>query len=157
MNHVSAANDQRKEGNLSYTWINDIGTSFIGTYEYYNLTSPFFLITLIFPASWYPYLIGPMLIIKMVVAALLAFIYLKRYVKNEDYAIAGALLYAFSGFQITNLLFHFQDVIALFPLLLIALDKAMYENKKGLIAIAVAINAITNYFFFIGQVVFLVL
>lgn len=152
-----SANEQIKEGNLNYTWTNDIGTSFIGTYSYYNLTSPFFLITLIFPASWYPYLIGPMLILKITVAALLAFIYLKRYIKNQDYAIVGALLYAFSGFQLTNLLFHFQDVIALFPLLLITLDKAMYENKKGLFALAIAVNAITNYFFFIGQVVFLVL
>lgn len=142
-------------GYSTYSWINDIGTSFLGSFGYYNLTSPFFLITLLFPSTWFPYLVGPMLILKLVVAALLAYIFLERYVKNKDYAIIGALLYAFSGFQITNLLFHFQDVIALFPLLLIALDKTMYENKKGLFLFSVAINAITNYFFFIGQVVFL--
>ena len=52
---------------------------------------------------------------------------------------------------------HFHDVVALFPLLLIGLDKAMLDNKKGLFALAVALCAITNYFFFIGQVVFLIL
>lgn len=144
-------------GNSSYSWINDIGTSFLGSFGYYNLTSPFFLITLLFPSTWYPYLIGPMLILKLVIAALFAYMFLERYVKNKDYAVIGALLYAFSGFQLTNLLFHFQDVIALFPLLLIALDKAMYEDKKGTFLFAVAINAMTNYFFFIGQVVFLAL
>lgn len=142
-------------GNTTYSWVNDIGTSFLGSYGYYNLTSPFFLITLLFPSTWYPYLVGPMLILKLVIASLFAYIFLKRYVKNQDYAILGALIYGFSGFQLTNILFHFQDVIALFPLLLIALDKTMYENKKGLFLFAVAINAITNYFFFIGQVVFL--
>ena len=152
-----AAIDGVQTGNTAYSWINDLGTSFLGSYGYYNLTSPFFLIALLFPATWFPYLVGPLLILKIVIAALLAYIFLERYVKNKDYAIIGALLYAFSGFQLTNLLFHFQDVIALFPLLLIALDKTMYENKKGLFLFAVAINAITNYFFFIGQVVFLVL
>lgn len=152
-----SANEEIKEGNVSYSWNNDLGTSFIGTYSYYNLSSPFYLITLLFPSTWFPYLIGPLLILKIVVASLLAYIFLESYIKNKDYAISGALLYAFSGFQLTNLLFHFQDVIALFPLLLIALDKTMYEDKKGLFAIAVAINAFTNYFFFIGQVVFLII
>lgn len=152
-----AANEAVKTGNTSYTWINDIGTSFIGTYSFYNLGSIFFIISLLFPAKIFPYLIGPLLILKYVVAALLAYIYIERYVKNKNYAIAGALLYAFSGFQITNMLFHFHDVVALFPLLLIGLDKAMYDNKKGIFALAVAINAITNYFFFIGQVIFLII
>lgn len=152
-----AANDAIKEGNISYSWINDLGTSFIGTYSFYNLGSIFFIVSLIFPAKLFPYLVGPLLIIKIVIAALLAYIYLERYVKNKNYAIIGALLYTFSGFQITNFLFHFQDVIALFPLLLIGLDKTMLDNKKGLFAIAVAINLFTNYFFFIGQVVFLII
>lgn len=153
-----AANEAVKAGNTSYTWINDIGTNFIGSYSFYNLGSIFFIISLLFPAKIFPYLIGPLLILKYVVAALLAYIYIERYVKNKNYAIAGALIYAFSGFQITNMLFnHFHDVVALFPLLLIGLDKAMYDNKKGIFALAVAINAITNYFFFIGQVIFLII
>lgn len=152
------ANNLIKTGNIQYEWNNDLGTSFIGSYSFYNLGSIFFLISLIFPSTVFPYLIGPLLILKYVVAALFAYIFLKRYVKNKDYAVIGALLYAFSGFQITNMLFnHFHDVVALFPLLLIGLDKTMLDNKKGLFAIAVAINAFTNYFFFIGQVVFLII
>ena len=139
------ANNVIKTGNIQYEWNNDLGTSFIGSYSFYNLGSIFFLISLIFPSTVFPYLIGPLLILKYVVAALFAYIFLKRYVKNKDYAVIGALLYAFSGFQITNMLFnHFHDVVALFPLLLIGLDKAMLDNKKGLFAIAVAINAFTK-------------
>lgn len=153
-----AANNAIKSGNISYNWINDLGTSFIGSYSFYNLGSIFFIISLLFPAKIFPYLIGPLLILKYVVAALLAYIYLERYIKNKNYAVIGSLLYAFSGFQITNMLFnHFHDVVALFPLLLIALDKVMLDNKKGLFALSVAINAFTNYFFFVGQVVFLII
>ena len=151
-------NNSIKSNNIQYDWNNDLGTSFIGSYSFYNLGSIFFIISLLFPATVFPYLIGPLLIIKYVVAALLAYIFIKRYVKNQNYAIVGSLLYAFSGFQITNMLFnHFHDVVAFFPLLLIGLDKAMLDNKKGIFALAVAINAFTNYFFFVGQVVFLVI
>lgn len=150
-----SANEELKHQSALYSWVNDIGSSYIGTYSFYNLGSPFFLLSIIFPATWYPYLIGPFVILKLVIAALFAYIFLQRYIKNKNYAIAGALLYSFSGFQITNLLFHFQDVITLFPLLLIGLDKAMYDDKKGLFLIAVFLNSMTNYFMFIGQVVFL--
>ena len=148
-------NELIKEGKVNWNWVNDLGSGFVGSFSFYNLGSIFFWITLIFPSSMYPYLIGPIMIIKYVIASLIAFIFLKRYVKNKDYAIIGALLYSFSGFQITNMLFnHFHDVVALFPLILIGMDKLVLDNKKGIFAISIAISAITNYFFFIGQVVF---
>ena len=151
-------NNDIKNNNISWNWNNDLGSGFIGSYSFYNLGSIFFWFTLIFPSKIYPYLIGPVMILKFVVASLTAFIFLKRYVKNKNYAVLGALLYSFSGFQITNILFnHFHEVVALFPLLLIGMDKLIIENKKGVLAIAVAICSITNYFFFIGQVVFVII
>ena len=78
-----AAIEGVQTGNTTYSWVNDIGTSFLGSYGYYNLTSPFFLITLLFPSTWFPYLVGPMLILKLVIAALLAYVFLERYVKNK--------------------------------------------------------------------------
>ena len=85
-----------------------------------------------------------------------AFLYLRRYVKNENYAVLGACLYALSGFAVYNVFFnHFVDVVALFPYLLWALDEAIYENRHGLFAFWVAVNLLNNYFFFVGQVIFL--
>ena len=150
------ANELIKQGNTNYTWLNDLGSNFIGSFSFYNLGSPFFWITLLFPAKLFKYLSGPIFILKYASASIFAFIYLKRYVKNEKYAIWGSLLYSFSGFQITNMLFyHFHDVVALFPLLLIGLDKFMYDNKKGLWGFAVFLCALSNFFFFIGEVVFI--
>ena len=48
-----------------------------------------------------------------------------------------------------------MDVVALFPYLLWALDEAIYENRHGLFAFWVAVNLLNNYFFFVGQVIFL--
>lgn len=67
------------------------------------------------------------------------------------------MLYAFSGFSCINVVFyHFHDVIALFPLLMLGLDKRMQEGKKAPFLFAVTINALVNYYFFIGEVFFLV-
>lgn len=152
------SNNLIKEGNVWWNWYNDLGTSFIGSFSFYNLGSIFFWITIPFKADAYPYLIGPILIIKYVVSSITSYAYIQRYVKNKNYAIIGAFLYSFSGFQITNMLFnHFHDVVALFPLLLIGMDKLILDKKKGMLIFAVAICAINNYFFFIGQVVFVIL
>jgi len=63
-----------------------------------------------------------------------------------------------AGFQATNLLFYyFHDVVALFPLLLIGLEKLITEGKKGILALAVCLCATLNFYFFIAEVLFLIL
>ena len=147
-----------KEGNIFWTWYNDLGSNFIGTFSFYNLASPFVLLGFLFPASFMPYLIGPLYMLKYGVAGLTSFMFMRRYVKNEKWALLGSLLYSFSGFQITNMLFfHFHDVVAFFPLLLYSLDRLVLDNKKFLFCLCVALSAFTNYFFFIGQVLFLII
>ena len=147
-----------KNGEILWTWVNDLGSNFIGTFSFYNLTSPFVLLGLLFPAQWFPYLIGPIFILKYALAGLFAYLYLQQYVKNKKWAILGSVLYAFSGFQLTNMLFyHFHDVVVFFPLLLYSLDKLVLKNKKTLFCISVALALFTNYYFFIGEVVFLII
>lgn len=147
-----------KSGDLFWNWSTDLGSNFIGSYSFYTLGSPFFWFSLLFPPEAFPYLIGPLLMLKYCVAGLTSFAYIQRYVTDKNYAIAGALLYAFSGFSTINLMFnHFHDVIALFPLLLIAMDRLVEDKKPGWFAAAVALNATLNFFFFIGEAVFLVL
>ena len=151
-------NNAISNNNYLWNWYNDLGASFIASFGLYNLFSPFTMILWLFPAKYVPYLMGPIFMLKYGVAGLTSFMFLKRYVKNYEYALLGSILYAFSGFQLTNILFyHFHDVVAFFPLLLYSLDKLVIENKKGIFLLSVVLNAITNYYFFIGQVVFVLL
>ena len=53
-----------KEGSYLWTWFNDLGSDFIGTFSFYNLFSPFNIIGYLFPSSMYEYLIGPILILN---------------------------------------------------------------------------------------------
>lgn len=144
-----------KKGDIFWSWNTDIGSNFIGAYSFYSIGSPFYILTLLFPSKAYPYLVGPFLIFKYVVASVAAFAFIKRFVKEEKYAIIGGILYAFSGFQIANMIFHFHDIVALFPLLLISLEELVLNNKKGYFAIMVAVSLLTNYVFFLGEFIFL--
>ena len=144
-----------RNGDFGWDWVTDMGSNFIGSYSYYMLGSPFFWLMCLFPSTWAPYLMAPMYMVKYIVAALIAYAYLQRFVKNKNYAVIGALLYSFSGFQIYNTFFNqFHDVVAFFPLLLIGVEEFVQNDRKGLFALAVTINALINYFMFAGQVVF---
>ncbi|NLP27053.1 MAG: YfhO family protein [Clostridiales bacterium] len=152
------AHNAVRSGNIFWHWGTDLGANFIGSYSFYLLCSPFFWLTLLFKSSVVPYLMSVLLCLKHSVAAVTAYAYIRRFVRNKNAALIGGLIYSFSGFQAYNLFFnHFQDVTAFFPLLLIALEERVNNNRRGVFALSVAFMAMLNYFFFTGQVVFVVL
>ncbi len=152
------AHEAVKSGNIFWSWHTDLGANFIGSYSFYLLFSPFFWLTLPFPNSWVPYLMAPLLSLKFGTMALTSYLLISRFVKNKNAALVGSLLYAFSGFSVYNIFFnHFHDAMAFFPLLLLTLERLVYENKKGQFALAVALCLMVNYFFFVGEVVFLII
>ncbi|TCL45356.1 YfhO family protein [Harryflintia acetispora] len=147
-----------RSGDMGWNWYTDLGANFIGSYSFYNLYSPFFWLTLPFPTEALPYLMAPLLVLKTACAALTGCLYISRFVADRRYAVLGGLLYAFSGFATYNIFFnHFHEVIVFFPLLLLALEMLVVDGKRGYFAIAVAVNCMINYWFFIGSVVFTVL
>ena len=140
-----------------WSWETDLGTSAINGYSFYLYGSPFFWLTTLLPQSWVPFSMAPMFMLKFGVAGMGAYLYLRRYTKTRNFAVIGACLYTLSGFTIYNTFFnHFVDCIALFPFLLYALDCAVKDGVWGFFALAVAVNLINNYFFFAGQIVFLI-
>lgn len=142
----------------TFSWQTDLGSGAANAYSFYLYGSPFFWLSLLFPQNWLPYLMCPLLVLKFAVAGGGAFLWLNRYVKLQDYAVLGAVLYGLSGFTVYNVFFnHFVDVVALFPYLLWALDEAVYAKRRGPFAVLVALNLLNNYFFFVGQVLFLVI
>lgn len=147
-----------RSGDVLWNWNTDLGANLLGSYSFYNITSPFFLLTLPFPTNFVPYLMGPLLILKFSFAALTSYCFIQRFVKDNFYAVIGALLYSFSGWAVYDTFFnHFLEVLVFFPLILIALEELVCENRHGVLALAVAINAIVNYWFFIGEVVFVII
>ncbi len=141
-----------------WSWETDLGSSAVNSYAFYLYGSPFFWLTTLLPQAWIPFTMVPMFLLKFGTAGLGAYWYLRRYAAADHWAVIGACLYALSGFTVYNTFFnHFVDCIALFPFLLCALDKTVYDDARGLFPLAVAVNLLNNYFFFAGQIVFLFL
>jgi len=149
-------NQMVKSGSLNWGWAIDLGSSVINSYSFYLLGSPFFWLSCLFPRKAIPYVMPYLLMAKFAVGNMGAFGYLRRYAKNDNYAMIGALMYTFCGFSIYNIFFnHFIESVVFFPYLLWALDEFVYNKRKGIFPLIVALNLVNNYFFFIGQVVFL--
>ena len=151
------AHDAILSGNTSWSWTTDLGANFVGSYSFYLLGSPFFWITMLFPSSVVPFLMAPLLILKFSLSSVTAYWYLRRFVKPQS-AVIGGLLYAFSGYSIYNIFFnHFHEAIVYFPLMLLGMEMYMKDNKRGVFALTVFASALSNYYFFIGQAIFLMI
>lgn len=162
------AHEAIRSGNFLYDWGTDLGGSLLGMYSFYLLGSPFFWLTLIFPTSWVPYLMPWISALKYAVMALTAYAFVKPYCQKKDFALIGALLYTFSGFQGAVLVYnHFHDVMAFFPIYLLLFErmvapadaeKPSREKGKNIgFVFMTAFMLILNYYFFVGEVVFLVI
>ncbi|WOC32309.1 MULTISPECIES: YfhO family protein [Caproicibacterium] len=150
--------DTIRSGNWRWSWTTDLGANFIGSYSFYLLGSPFFWLTIPFPSAAVPYLMGPLYILKFGCACMTGCIYLRRYCQTGNLAVLGGMLYAFSGFSVYNVFFnHFHEAIVFFPLLLWAMDEYMYHRRRGVFAFFTFVCCFVNYYFFVGQVVFLAL
>ena len=146
---------QVRAGELSWNHLTDLGSDTVSSYSFYLLGSPFFWMTIPFPNEFVPNLIGPLLILKFGCAAAAGYFWLQRYVRFKGHAAIGGLLYAFSGFSIYNVFFfHFHEPMIAFPLLLAALDAFLYDRRRGVFAVAVFGACVVNYYFFVGQALF---
>lgn len=150
------AHEAVRSGNIFWNWNTDLGANFIGSYSFYLIGSPFFWLTIPFPTWMVPHLMGPLLMLKFACSSLTAYCYLRRFCRNKDNALIGALLYAFSGFSVYNIFFnHFHEAIVFFPLLLLSLEELVCEKRRGFFAFMVFIASLSNYYFFAGMLVFL--
>ena len=160
-----------RSGQFFWNWNVDLGGSMAGSFSFYLWGSPFFWVTTLFPESAIPFLLPVLMAAKYGLAATFAYIYIKRYVNKYTYAMIGGYLYAFSGFNACNIVFnHFTEAVAFFPLFLLTFEKLMEADKEHepwqikltgkpfiLFSLMTALMAIINYYFFFGQVLFIVL
>lgn len=160
---VDMVRTMREGGFDPYSFKVDLGNSALLSYAYYGWFSPFFLPALLFPPRMFPYIAGFLYILKYTVSCYTAYMYLRTLSRRETSAMIAGICYAFSGFSASSIEFYFfQDVVALFPLLLLTLENLIQPDantrKAGILfSLAVFINCITNYFFFVQEVLFLII
>ena len=142
-------------GTPFWSWNTFLGANYLGSYSFYVYGSPFFWPLVILPERFLGTGLAAMFVLKHGVAAWTAFLYLKKHVRSELYAAAGSFMYAFSFFSMdSTFYYHFLDVIALFPLVLYFTDEVLYNGKTYLLFLVSLVNALVNYYFYIGTSIF---
>ena len=159
-----------RQGRLFWNPLVDLGGNMGGTFSFYLWGSPFFWLTIPFPEAWLPYMMPFLMALKCGTASVTAYAWIRTQTRTDRAAALGAYLYAFSGFQACNIVFqHFHDATAFFPLYLLCFDRFVEGRREGGcegkgpgrglygFILMTALMSVINYYFFFGQVVFLVL
>ncbi len=139
----------------SFSFNTFLGAPAVGSYSFYTLGSPFVWPLALLPQSLIPFGISVMAVLKHAVAGLTSFLYFLRMTRDERLALTGSVLYTFSSFTIVNTQFyHFTEVIACFPLILLGLEIAMSDRPRpGLLALSCGLNALVNYYFMLSSAI----
>lgn len=124
-----------------------LGADNITSNAYYYLFSPFFIPIVLFPRDFVPQAMAILSIVRITFGGLVFRLYLKKMFISERSARIGALAYAFSGWMAWYLWFNnFLDIVALFPLILLGIEKVLQNKKPWLLAFSLFLLAISNFF-----------
>ena len=160
-------NKLQSGGSLQYSWNLGLGSDFVSLYAYY-LASPLNFLILLCPKSHVIEFMTLLIILKISASGLTFFLYIRHHYKlvgkdgrmhkNQVIpAIVFSTAYALSGFVAAySWDIIWMDCIALFPLIMIGLERLVQEKKAGLYYITLALCIFCNYYISIMICIFLV-
>ncbi len=132
---------------LVYSWTSGLGASFLGNLFNY-CSSPFALFMLICGHKNMPEAIALMIMAKAMLAAGTFTYYINKSNKCVvKESIPFGLFYAFSGYFVAyswNIMWF--DAVAVFPLLILGIERIISRNKPGLYIAAMTYTMISNYY-----------
>ena len=132
---------------LVYSWTSGLGGSFLGNLFNY-CCSPFALVMLLFGHKGMPEAIAVIILLKAVCSAMTFSYYINKTNKEVSrQSIAFGLLYAFCGYFVAfswNIMW--LDAMAVFPLVILGIERIIKSNKPSLYIFAMTYTMITNYY-----------
>lgn len=134
-------------GSLVYSWTSGLGGSFLGNLFNY-CCSPFALLMLLLGHKNMPEAIALMMVFKAMMSSMTFTYYInKSSGKVRSSSIAFGLLYAFSGYFVAyswNIMWI--DAMAVFPLVILGIERIIREKKFSLYVFGLTYTMITNYY-----------
>ncbi len=130
---------------LLYTFNAGLGTNFIALAAYY-LISPLNILLLLFKPEQAAIAVATLIIIKLGLCGLNSYIYLRN--KNDSkYAFVFSSVYALSMyFVVKGYNIMWLDSVALFPLVILGLERLVKERKVVLYTISLGMAILCNYY-----------
>lgn len=128
-----------------WSWNTYFGQSFIASYSFYTLTSPFVWIACLFPYDSILTGITLTLYLKFICAGAASYVYLREMDVSKHMSVVGGLLYAFSSFVILNVnFFHFFEPLICFPLFLFAIERFL-KGKGRSFSLLMGVSFVTAF------------
>lgn len=136
-------------GSVLFDWNLGAGLHCFGSLVSNSLLMPTSLMIGLFSRSFIPYAMSYVLIAKLLTITLCTFISINKLFPKAKgiYKVFSSLLYTFSGwtiFMLSSLLY--LDVLALFPLFVLAYYRLMKDNKWGMYIIILTLCLLLNYY-----------
>lgn len=133
-----------------FSWEMGLGLDIIGQYSYYVIGDIFTYITLLFSNDKSIIAYNFTIILRMFFAGITFIAYAKYKNKSDNLSIIGGIMYAFCSFTLVNGILHpyFINATIIFPLMLLAVDKLIKEDKMSFFIFIIFMTAISNYYFF---------
>ena len=140
-------NKLQNGGSLLYSWNIGLGTNFTALFAYY-ISSPLNFLLAFTPHSMTAPLMDMIIVIKMMLASLFFTIYISKRFKSKSVMIViFALFYCMSGYIAAfawNIMW--LDCVAVFPLVMLGLERLVYKKRPFLFIIALGLSVIFNYY-----------
>lgn len=164
---VEFQNKLRHGGSLMYSWNLGMGSDFVSLYAYY-LASPLNFLILLCPKNHIIEFMTLLIVVKIAFCGLTFFMFIRHHYKlvGKDGRLHGnqvipalvfSTAYALSGFVAAySWDIMWLDSVALFPLIIVGLEKLVQEKKAGIYYLTLALSIFSNYYISIMICIFLV-
>lgn len=136
-----------KFGDVYFSWSKTLGTNYIGVFAYY-VSSPFSLLTLLFPNEAMPLCVTLLTVLKVGFAGLSFAIYGTRQFRLKGIAIvAFSCAYALMGYNIAySMCLMWLDAVIWLPIILLGIEKIITVKRWELFVASLFMCLISNYY-----------
>lgn len=136
-----------------------LGSDILTTFHYYCIGDLLYLLAAFVPETKIEYFHSFLIIFRMYLAGLSFSAFAFEHGKRDKAVMAGALLYAFSGYMLIPGIRHimFEPAAIYLPLVLMGIERVCKNKKPYVFIIATALAAMSNFYFFYIIVEFAIL
>lgn len=138
------------KASLWFDWYTGFGTNVSMSISAFSMLSPFNLLLYLFPRTLILESISVLTLVKMIFMAVAMYAYINKKYNSLSYnmKVLFSLMYTFCGYTVLygSCFTPWMDIVALFPLLMLAYENMMQTGKKLFYIIMVAIIFIINYY-----------
>lgn len=135
------------------------GSDILTTLHYYVIGDPLNLLVLLTPVRFLEGMYGFLALLRLYLAGAAFSCYCFRMKREGMAALAGSLIYVFSGYGIVLSPIHpyFINPMIYLPLLLIGVERVFRKEKGHLLIAMTALSSLSNFYFFYMLVILTVL